>query len=182
MNLRQFVVSRAHLTFAEVADSVKTYQELIKVETVSHIFKNVSFEGVGCSLCHKPHKSLECPSLRSIIEMEVSSFITPTDLSSSSSGTRSRIPTCGYGSCRPCYFDRSRSSSRSPNRFDQGNSYRYDNYDDRNSNYRPMSNDRYYQGRNDRPRYDNRYGRSKIYSPQHDDRHYNNYDNNPAPR
>ncbi len=30
MNLRQFVVSQAHLTFAEVADSVKTYQELMK--------------------------------------------------------------------------------------------------------------------------------------------------------
>ncbi len=39
MNLRQFVVSRAHLTFAEVAASIKTYQELIDVDTVSHIFK-----------------------------------------------------------------------------------------------------------------------------------------------
>ncbi len=62
MNLRQFVISRTHLTFAEVADSVKTYQELIEVETVSDIFKNVSLEDIGCSLCHKAHKSLECPS------------------------------------------------------------------------------------------------------------------------
>ncbi len=78
MNLRQFVVSRAHLTFAEVAASIKTYQELIEVDTVSHIFKNVSFEDVGCTLCHKPHKSLECPSLCSLIEMEVSSSFTLT--------------------------------------------------------------------------------------------------------
>ncbi len=41
MNLRQFVVSRTHLTFAEVAASVKTYQELIEVNTVFHILKNV---------------------------------------------------------------------------------------------------------------------------------------------
>ncbi len=41
MQLRQFVVSRAHTTFAEVAESVKTYQELIEIDTVSHVFKNV---------------------------------------------------------------------------------------------------------------------------------------------
>ncbi len=33
-----------------------------------HMFKNVSFEDSVCSLCNKPHKSLECPS---IIELEV---------------------------------------------------------------------------------------------------------------
>ncbi len=53
INLRQFLVLRAHLKFAEVADSVKAYQELIEVDTVSHIFKNVYFKEVGCSLCHK---------------------------------------------------------------------------------------------------------------------------------
>ncbi len=68
------------------------------MDTVSHNFKNVSFEDVGCSLCHKPHKSLECPSLRSIIEMEVSSYITPTDPSLGSSDSRSRSPVCEYGS------------------------------------------------------------------------------------
>ncbi len=105
MNLRQFVISRAHLTFAEVADSVQTYQELMEVEAVLHIFKNVSLEDVGCSLCHKPHKSLECPSLRFIIEMKVSSSITLTDLSSSSYYTHSRSSTHDYGSRRPRYFD-----------------------------------------------------------------------------
>ncbi len=85
MNLRTFVVSRAHLNFTEGAESVKTYHELIEVDTVSHIFNNISFADVDCSLCHKPHKSLECPSLHSIIEMEVSSTITPTDYSLSSS-------------------------------------------------------------------------------------------------
>ncbi len=93
MNLRQFVVSRAHLTFAEVAASIKTYQKLIEVDTVSHIFKDVSFEDVGCTLCHKPHKSLECPSLHS----QVSSCITPSDSSLSSSYSRSCSPIREYG-------------------------------------------------------------------------------------
>ncbi len=43
MPLRQFVVSRAHLTFAVVIELVKTYQERIEVDTVSLVFKNVSF-------------------------------------------------------------------------------------------------------------------------------------------
>ncbi len=59
MPLRQFVVSRAHLTFAEVTESVKTYQELIEVDTVSHVFKNVSFNNVGSTLCNESHKSLD---------------------------------------------------------------------------------------------------------------------------
>ncbi len=67
----------------------------------------------------KAHKYLECPSLRSIIDMEVSSSITPTDYSSNTSDTRSRSTTCDYGSRRPCYFDRSCSYSRSPNRLDR---------------------------------------------------------------
>ncbi len=37
MQLRQFVVSSAHGTFAEVSESVKTFQELIEVDTVSHV-------------------------------------------------------------------------------------------------------------------------------------------------
>ncbi len=101
MNLRQSVISRAHLTFAGVADSVKTYKELIEVDTVSHIFKNVSFEDIGCSLCHNAHKSLEYPSLRSIIEMEVSTFTSLNDSGSSSYDTLSLSPTRDYGSRRP---------------------------------------------------------------------------------
>ncbi len=71
LNLRHFVVSRAYNTFIEVAESVKTYQELIEMDIVSHIFKHLSFEEIGCSLFHKPHNSMECPSLVSIIEMKV---------------------------------------------------------------------------------------------------------------
>ncbi len=66
MQLRQFVVSRAHTTFAEVTESVKTFQELIKLDMVSHVFKNFTFSDVGCTLCNESHKSLDCPSLRSI--------------------------------------------------------------------------------------------------------------------
>ncbi len=57
MQLLQFVVSRAHATFAEVTESVKTFQELIEVDTVSHVFKNVTFNDVGCTLCNESHKS-----------------------------------------------------------------------------------------------------------------------------
>ncbi len=35
MQLRQFVVSRAHATLNELAESVKTYEELIEVDTSS---------------------------------------------------------------------------------------------------------------------------------------------------
>ncbi len=40
---------------------------------------------------NEPHKSLDCPSLHSIIEMEVSSSSSPND-SSSSSDSHSRSP------------------------------------------------------------------------------------------
>ncbi len=80
----QFVVSRAHTTFAEVTESVKTFPEQIEVDTVSHMFENVPFSDVGCTLCNEPHKFLECPSLCSIIEIEVSSSASPNDSSSSS--------------------------------------------------------------------------------------------------
>ncbi len=109
MNLYQFVVSRAHDDFTEVALSVKTYQQLIKVDALSHIFKNVSFEDDGCTLCHKPQTSLECPSLISIIEMEVSSSITIGDRSSSNSENQSRSPACDSRPQRQTYGDRSRS-------------------------------------------------------------------------
>ncbi len=92
MNLYQFAVSRAHENFTEVAMSVKTYQELIEVDRVPHIFKNVSFEDNSCILCHKPHKSLECPSLRSIIKMKVSSSTSTGDSGSSGSDNHSRSP------------------------------------------------------------------------------------------
>ncbi len=91
MPLRQFVVSRAHLTFVEVTESVKTYQELIEVDTVLHVFKNISFNNVGCTLCNESYKSLDCTSLRSIIEMEVSNSVSPIDSSSDS------------GSCSPTH-------------------------------------------------------------------------------
>ncbi len=102
MQLCQFVVSRAHTTFAEVTESVKPFQELIEVDTVSHVFKNVTFSDVGCTLCNESHKSLDCPSLCSIIEMEVSSSASPND-SSSSSDSHSHSHNRDFSSCR-CYY------------------------------------------------------------------------------
>ncbi len=89
-----------------MAASVKTYQGLIEVDTVSHIFKNVSFEDVG--------------------EMEVSSSITHTDSSLSSSGSHSCSPFHEYVSRRPRYYNRSHSQSRSLNRCDRGYAPRYE--------------------------------------------------------
>ncbi len=119
MQIRQIVISRAHATFAEVTKSVKTFQEHIEVDTVSHDFKNVTFSDVGCTLCHESHKSLDCPSLCSIIEMEVSSSASPPD-SSSNSDSRSCSPNRDLGLRRRCYMHESRSKSRSPRRFDRG--------------------------------------------------------------
>ncbi len=150
--LHYFVVSRAHDDFAVVTLSVKSYQELIEVDTVAHIFKNDSFEDDGCTSCHKPHKSLECPSLRSIIEMEVSSSTTTGDSSSSSSENSLHSPAHDSRPWRQTYGDRSRSYSRSPNRYDRGNSDKYEKYDDRCINYRPRSGDRFYPNQYDHPR------------------------------
>ncbi len=47
IQLHQFIVSRAHAAFAEVTESVKTFQELLEVDTV---FKNVTFSDIGCRL------------------------------------------------------------------------------------------------------------------------------------
>ncbi len=145
MQLRQFVVSRAHATFAEVTESVKTFQELIEVDTVSHVFTNVTFSDVGCTLCNESHISLDCPSLRSIIEMEMemSSSANPND-SSSSSDSRSCSPNRDYGSCRCRYLHGSHSTSRSLRHFDRGYSPEIDyshgrdycyRSPDRNNNY-----------------------------------------------
>ncbi len=121
---------------------------MIEVDTVAHTFKNVSFEDDGCTLCHKIHKSLESPSLRSIIEMEVSRSTTTGDSSSSSSENRSCSPARDSRPRRQTYGDRSRSYSRSP-RYDRGNSDKYEKYDDRCTNYRHQSGDRFYQNQYD---------------------------------
>ncbi len=119
IQLLQFVVSRANATFTEVTESVQTFQELTEVDTVTHVFKNITFSEVGCTLCNESHKSLDCPSLHSMIEMEVSSSASPND-SSSSSDSCSRSPTHDFSSCRRRYTHRSCSTSRSPRHFDKG--------------------------------------------------------------
>ncbi len=143
MQLRQFVVSRAHATFAEVTGSVKTFQELIEIDCIAHVFKNVTFRGVNCTLCNESHKSLECPSPRSIIEMEVSSSNTPNIRRSDS---RSGSPTCEYYCRCMRYQNRSRSRSRSPGHYDKcydGQNGPYGNRDTRNRSPYRNSNDRY---------------------------------------
>ncbi len=167
MQLRQLVVSRAYATFAEVTESVQTFQELTEVDTVSHLFKNITFSGVGCTLCNESHKSLDCSSLCSIIEMEVSSSASHND-SSSISDSRSRSPTCDFSSCRR--FARGHSPEID---YSQGRDYRYHS-PDRNSNYR----DRQYN-----PNYYNRrFNNSNGFSPARSysqDRYPNQHQNRP---
>ncbi len=72
MSLRQFVISRTTNDFEEVRESIRVYQDMIEVDTVTHSFKIVSFADNTCILC-EDHKSQSCPSLKSVIEMETSS-------------------------------------------------------------------------------------------------------------
>ncbi len=152
MQLCQFVVSRAHTTFAEVTEFVKIFQELIEIDTVSHVFKNVTFSDVGCTLCHESHKSLDCPSLSSIIEMEVSSSASPND-SSSSSDSCSHSPNRDFSSHRCHYTNRSRSTFRSPRHFDRGHSPDIDYSQVRDNRYRSPDRNNNYRDRQYNPSY-----------------------------
>ncbi len=152
MQLRQFVVSRAHTTFAEVTEFVKTFQELIEVDKVSHVFKNVTFSDVGCTLRNEPHKSLDCSSLRSIIEMDVSSSASPND-SSSGSDSGSRSPNSDYSS-RICHYRKgSRFTSRPPRCFDRGYSPEIDYCQGRDNRYRSSDRKNNYRDRQYNPSY-----------------------------
>ncbi len=178
-NARQFVVSRAHATFAEVTESVNTFQELIKVDTVLHVFKNVTFSDVGCTLCNESYKSLHCLSLCSIIELEVSSSASPND-SSSSFDSCSRSPNRQYGSCRRCYLHGSCSTSRSPRHFDRGYSPEIDYSHGRDYCYHSPDRDNYRDRQYSPSYYGRRYNNSNGFSPDRSysqDRYPNQYQN-----
>ncbi len=162
MQLCQFIVSRAHASFAEVTESVKTFQELIEVDTVSHVFKNVTFSDVGCILCNESHKSLDCPALRSIIEMEVSSSASPNDRSSSSD-SHSCSPNRSH---RLHYTHGSRSTYRSPRHSNRGHSPEIDYSQGRDYRYRSPDINNNYRDRHYNPGYyDRRYNNSNCLSP-----------------
>ncbi len=180
MPCRQFVVSKAHVTFAEVTESIKTFQELIEVDTVSHVFMNVTFSDVGCTLCNESHASLDCPSLHSIIEMEMSSSASPNDCSSNSD-SRSRSRNCDFGSCRHVYLHGSHSTSRSPRRFDRGYSPEIDYSHGRDYHYRSPDRNNNYRDRQYNPGYyGRRYNNSNSFSPDRSysqDHYPNQYQN-----
>ncbi len=73
MSLHQFVISHPNPDFEAVRESIRVYQDVIEVDSISNSFKNVSFADETCNLCGKDHQSLCCPSLKSVIEMETSS-------------------------------------------------------------------------------------------------------------
>ncbi len=116
MQLRQFIVSRTHATFAEVRESVKTFQELIEVDTVLHVFKNVTFGDARCTFCNESLKSLDCPSLRSI---KWKCPVLPVQMTVVVVMIYAHVY-YDYGSHRCLYLHRSRSTSRSPRHFDRG--------------------------------------------------------------
>ncbi len=182
MQLRQFIVSRAHATFAEVTESFKTFQELIEVDTVLHVFKYITFKDVGCTLCNESHKSLDCPSLCSIIEMEVSSSASHND---SSSISDSRSPNYDFSSRRRRYKHRSRSTSRLPRYFDRGHSPEIDYSWCRDYRYRsPDRNNNYWDRQYNPSYYDRRYNNSNGFSPVRSysqGRYPNQYQNRPFP-
>ncbi len=142
---------------------------------MSHVFKNITFSDVGCTLCYESHKSLDCPSLGSIIEIEVFSSASPNDSSSS-------CDSCLH-SRRRRYTHGPRSTSRSPRRFDRGHSpeiYYNQSRDychhlpDRDNNYRDRQYNPSY--------YDRRYNNSNGFSPARSysqDRYPNQHQNTP---
>ena len=40
--------------------------------SMSHVFKHVTFGDKSCTMCGDIHNALQCPSMKSVIEMEVS--------------------------------------------------------------------------------------------------------------
>ncbi len=162
IQLSQFVVSRAHATFSDIADSIRTFQELLEVDVVTHVFMNVSFSDEKCILCNDNHRSLNGPSLRSMIEMEVSSTsITPDSQLEPRSGSLNRVfrPQDHMGP------NRSPSQYKSPNEYDRdfhsGNPYMpSDDYD-----YCPYEGYRNTGNRHASPKnYDRGYSRSYGFS------------------
>jgi len=174
IQLRQFVISRNYDTFTEVKESIKRFQELIEVESVTHTFRNVSFaEEETCGLCQSTqHKSLRCPSLKSLIEMEVSSK-EPQAISEEIKEEKENHPR-GYSPNRRSQTDRGSSQERRT-RFDtRGGGSRPDNYRRgrySRGNYNNNTN-RQYDGRN-------RQGRERSRERQYDnnfrDRRNDNY-------
>ncbi len=151
---------------------------------MSHVFKNVTFSDVGCTLSKEPHKSIDCPSVRSIIEMEVSSSASPNN-SSSSSDSHSRSPNCDYSSCRCRYRNGSRSTSRSLRRFDRGYSPEIDYIQGRDYRYCSPDRNNSYRDRQYNPSYyDRRCNNSNGFSPARSysqDRYPNQHQNRPFP-
>ncbi len=145
---------------------------------MSYVFKNVTFNNVGCTLCNEPHKSLDCPFLRSIIEMEVSSSASADESSSSSD---SHSPTRDFSLRRQRYRHGSHCTSRSPRRFDRDHSPDLDYSRGRDYHYRSPGRNNNYRNRQYNPSYnDRRYSNSNGFSlvrGYSQDRYPNHYQN-----
>jgi hypothetical protein len=74
ITIRQFVVSRPYGNFELICGSLTLYQQMIEVEQVSQVFKNVSFADLPiCTICGESHLTSECQNVRSTIEPKVDS-------------------------------------------------------------------------------------------------------------
>jgi hypothetical protein len=142
LQIRQFVVSRPYGSFELICASLVIYQQMIEVEQVSAVFKNVSFADLPvCTICGESHTASNCPNVRPVAEPEVMS-------------------------AKPRSYSRDRENrsysrdrdSRSKERYRNDSSQRYDS----RSSYSPRRNQFRYESRSPSP-YRGR-GRESNYS------------------
>jgi hypothetical protein len=68
--VRQFVVSSPYATFEAISDSLTLYQQMIEVEQISAVLKNVSFADTPlCRICGESHPNSDCPEVRPVAQV-----------------------------------------------------------------------------------------------------------------
>jgi hypothetical protein len=130
IGIRQFVVSRPYDNFEDICKSLTLYQQMIEVENVVSVFKNVSFSNI-CDTCGESHESSACPSNKPVEVPEIPAagfksydrHITGRRNSCSPNRPHTRSPS-PYSRSRD--FDRSRERGRN-----------YPQYSDQNNYHRP---------------------------------------------
>ncbi len=74
VSLRSFIAPANPTTFQQVLDLIDRYQELIETDLTPHVsFQTLAIsDEVTCKLCDKSsHATIECPSLRSLVDTEI---------------------------------------------------------------------------------------------------------------
>ena len=74
VSLRSFIAPANPTTFQQVLDLIDRYQELIETDLTPHVsFQTLAIsDEVTCKLCDKSsHATMECPSLRYLVDTEI---------------------------------------------------------------------------------------------------------------